>query len=133
MKMTRFIFVIVVVVLLFVVSCGSSSYTTEQLDALATCIADTDTKVYGAFWCPNCAKQKKMLKHGWEILLDAGVYVECDPRGDNAQPDLCIEKMIEKYPTWEFGSGTELIVQVFEIDELAVRTGCEDTLQLLKL
>ncbi len=109
----------------------SAQYSTEQLDSFATCIAKTDTKVYGAFWCPNCARQKKLFKNGWNILVDKGVYVECDPRGENPQPDLCIEKKVEKYPAWEFGDEKDLIVQIFEINELAKLTGCTITQPIL--
>ncbi|HEY9887867.1 MAG TPA: hypothetical protein V6D02_05660, partial [Candidatus Obscuribacterales bacterium] len=51
-------------------------------------------------------------------------YVECDPEGENAQPQLCREKDIQGYPTWEidgeFYSGTQ------SLEELARLSGFEE-------
>jgi len=107
--------------LLLIAGC-SSDYTREQLDSLASCLKEKGIKEYGAFWCPNCAKQQKMFGSSYDIIKE-GVYVECDPRGDNSQAELCIEKEIGKYPTWDFPNGERLIgVQQFEI--LAEKSGC---------
>ena len=79
-------------------ACTSVPYTRESIDELANCIKSEDIKEYGTFWCPNCAKQKKMFGSSYDIL-EKDVYVECDPRGDDEQSVLCIEKEIQKYPT----------------------------------
>ena len=94
------------------------------MDALANCLADKGIKEYGAFWCPNCAKQEKMFEDSYDIIMDMGVYVECDARGDNEQSALCIEKGIKGYPTWEFQDGTSL-QGVMELHTIAEKAGCE--------
>ena len=94
------------------------------MDPLDKCIADKGIKEYGAFWCPNCAKQEKMFEDSYDIIMDMGVYVECDARGDNEQSALCIEKGIKGYPTWEFQDGTSL-QGVMELHTIAEKAGCE--------
>lgn len=110
---------------LLLTGCSSqSSQESAQAVSLANCLADNNVKEYGAFWCPNCAKQSKIFgKDAEAVLKSRGVYVECDPRGDNEQSILCIEKKIEKYPTWEFPNGQTLI-GVFSLAELAQQAGC---------
>ena len=115
---------IIIIISLFIGACSSSKYPIEKVDALANCLADNDVKEYGAFWCPNCAEQKKMFGKSYQILMDRNVYVECDPRGENEQAELCLEKKIEKYPTWEFSNG-DVVVGVTEFSDLAARAGCE--------
>lgn len=53
--------------------------------------------MYGAYWCPHCADQKELF----EGAADQVPYVECDPEGENSQAQLCQEKNIQGYPTWE--------------------------------
>ena len=65
--------------------------------ALAEHLSRSDSKFYGASWCPHCAEQKK--------LFDGSVnripYVECSPGGPNApQAEVCKDKNIQSYPTW---------------------------------
>ena len=115
---------------------GCSSQSDPAIDALATCLADQGVKEYGAFWCPNCAKQQKMFGNSYDILKERGVYVECDPRCDVSeeelpiacrgmvgQTDLCLEKGVNKYPDWEFADGSRLL-GVQELSELAEKSGC---------
>lgn len=64
---------------------------------LATHLRNTDSKMYGAFWCPHCQEQKALFGEAFKQVP----YIECDPRGENAQPDLCRAKQITGYPTWE--------------------------------
>lgn len=93
----------------------------DRYVSFAQCVSDKQVKMYGAFWCPHCAKQKKRFgKKAFEKLA----YIECDPRGENPQSQLCLDKKIKKYPTWEFSDG-EMVIGELELSELAERTGCE--------
>ena len=116
--------IILVSVLLLLSACSSSQYPKEKTDALATCLSEKGVKEYGAFWCPNCANQKKLFGDNFSIIMNTGVYVECDPRGENEQAELCIGKKIEKYPTWEFKNG-EVIIGIMQLQELAAKAGCD--------
>lgn len=73
------------------------SETTSYEQQLATHLRQTNAKFYGAYWCPYCADQKAMFGKAAVELP----YVECDPQGENPQPDLCDAKQIAVYPTWE--------------------------------
>ena len=90
-----------------------------KLDAFAKCLADKGEKMYGAFWCPHCTAQKELFGKS----ADAVPYVECDSKGKNAQPQVCLEKAIKVYPTWIRSDGT-----VYEgeqsLEELSKYSGC---------
>ena len=134
--MQKNIKLLLVLALIFITACSSSQYSKESLDSLANCLADKNVKEYGAFWCPNCAKQEKMFDGSYDIIKGRGVYVECDPRcevpedelpmacrGIVGQTSLCLEKGVEGYPTWEFTTG-EILVGVQELERLAAIAGC---------
>jgi hypothetical protein len=61
--------------------------------------------MYGAFWCPHCARQKELFgKEAWSYID----YIECAPNGYNANPNLC--KKLQGFPTWwSVGKKTEII------------------------
>lgn len=86
---------------------------------LANHLAEQDAAMYGAFWCPHCTDQKELFGDA----VDRVPYVECDPEGENAQPDVCAAKEIKGYPTWEidgeFYPGTQ------SLEELARLSGFE--------
>lgn len=52
---------------------------------------------YGTYWCPYCTKQKKLFGEA----ISEVQYVECDPRGNNASPELCESFGVRSYPTWQ--------------------------------
>ena len=121
--MRKLIFMFLITTLFLIAGCSSTKYTKESLDALANCLADKNVKEYGAFWCPNCAKQQKMFGSSYGVLVNRDVYVECDARGENPQPELCLEKNVQKYPDWEFADGTRL-VGVQDLEVIASTAGC---------
>ncbi|MEM6251562.1 MAG: hypothetical protein AAF821_01455 [Cyanobacteria bacterium P01_D01_bin.156] len=79
------------------------SYESQLAEHLATIGA----KMYGAYWCPHCARQRQLFGDA-AILVP---YVECDSRGVNPQVTLCNTVGITAYPTWEIGSGFYLGTQ----------------------
>lgn len=66
--------------------------------ALANHLKQLGAKFYGAFWCPYCTRQKQIF--GEQAFRKIN-YIECDARGNNPQPKLCIKARISGYPTWE--------------------------------
>jgi len=60
-----------------------------------------------------------MFGSSWQYLN----YVECDPNGDNANPELCQEKGIEGYPTWII-NGMKYSGEV-QLSRLGELTGCQ--------
>ena len=135
MKTNKLIFLLATIAILSLAGCSQTS--DPKITALATCLADNGIKEYGAFWCPNCAKQEKMFGNAYAIIKDREVYIECDPRcsvpkenlpvacnGIVGQTDLCLEKGVTKYPHWEFPNG-DILLGVQELKTLADKAGCE--------
>ena len=67
-----------------------------KYDEFAKCLTEKSVKMYGAYWCPHCANQKNELGSSFKYID----YVECDPNGQNPQPELCKQNGITGYPTW---------------------------------
>jgi len=67
---------------------------------LAKHLRKTGAKLYTAYWCPHCHSQKE--RFGKEAVSQLDV-IECDRRGVKPQTQLCLDKKIKGYPTWEIG------------------------------
>ena len=105
---------IILITGLFVVN----AKTPGKYDEFATCIADSGATFYGTFWCPFCNKQKQSFGKSAKNLP----YVECS-NPDQTQTEICIEKEITGYPTWEFADGTRLS-GLQDFATLAEKTSC---------
>jgi hypothetical protein len=66
--------------------------------ALAKHLRKIGAKLYTAYWCPHCHYQKQ--RFGKEAVKQLDV-VECDRRGVNPQTQLCRDKKVRAFPTWE--------------------------------
>ena len=131
--MKRIVMVSILVGMLILTAC-SQNIPLELRENLANCLVEKGVEEYGAFWCPSCAQQEKKFGEAHKILRENGVYKECDPRcvkdqlpaacrGVKGIPEECLEKGIEKYPTWVFPDNGQ-VVGVLELDELAQKAGC---------
>jgi len=101
------------------VGAGSSTSGPGKYDEFAMCIKDKGAVFYGAFWCPHCQAQKKLFGKSAKLLP----YVECSTPDGNSQNQICTDKNIEGYPTWEFADGSRLNGEV-SFEALAEKTGC---------
>ncbi|MFY0609092.1 MAG: vitamin K epoxide reductase family protein [Candidatus Atelocyanobacterium thalassa] len=75
-----------------------TSRSEESEIKLAEHLTSIGAKMYGAFWCPHCHDQKQLF--GLTAFHKIN-YIECDPRGKNPQPNICISSNIKSYPSWE--------------------------------
>ncbi|MDX2228693.1 MAG: hypothetical protein NW220_03585 [Leptolyngbyaceae cyanobacterium bins.349] len=82
--------------------------------ALADHLTQTGAKLYGTYWCPYCNRQEAMFG----TAISKVQVVECDPQGENAQPQACAKANISSYPTWEIQG--QLYRGMRSLDELAV-------------
>ncbi len=98
---------------------GSESAKSGKYDTFAQCIKDSGATFYGTFWCPHCQNQKKMFGSSAKLLP----YVECSTADAKGQTQICIDKNITGYPTWEFADGARLSGEV-ELSTLAEKTSC---------
>lgn len=79
-----------------VAGASTQSQDAEYKEKLAKYLAQQGMVLYGAYWCPHCKEQKELFGDAAKYLD----YVECDAKGENANPDECVAKGIEGYPTW---------------------------------
>ncbi len=84
--------------------------------ALAQHLRQRGAKMYGAFWCPYCTRQKELF--GRQAFSQI-TYIECDPRGQNGRPYLCRQANVNGFPTWEINGqqyrGMQTLNQLAEI------------------
>lgn len=98
----------------------ADSVDTVSTEKLAKCLTEKGAKMYGAFWCPHCADQKKLFGNSFKFVS----YVECDAKGENANPDACRKAGIEGYPTWIFSDGTK-ITGTQKLTKLSELSNCQ--------
>ncbi len=109
----------VVIAAAFLLSSCSDSLG-DRYVGFAQCLSDKSAVMYGAYWCPHCANQKKLF--GAEGFSRVS-YVECDARGADAKPEICAQKDIKGYPTWIFADGTRLSGEI-PLATLGEKTKC---------
>ncbi len=111
-------FFLIVFVLIFVFAGKGNTNTGKNYDVFAQCLTDKGAVMYGAAWCTHCKEQKEILGDSFKYIK----YVECP---DNTK--ICLDKGIEGYPTWLFGTSTKK-VEGFDknttMQELSDATGC---------
>lgn len=113
---------IILGIVVFVLVIGGLVYMSRlpgKLDTFATCLKDKGAVFYGAFWCPHCQEQKAMFGRSQKKLP----YVECSTPEGNGQTQICKDKKITGYPTWEFADGTRETGTV-SLAKLADKTSC---------
>ncbi len=85
-----------------------------NLDAFAQCLAQKGAMMYGAYWCPHCQNEKKVLGDSFRFVQ----YVEC-----SSESQKCLDAGVKGYPTWIFADGRK-----FEgeqgIEKLSQESGC---------
>lgn len=91
-----------------------------KYDTLAQCIADSGATFFGAFWCPTCQRQKTEFGKSAPLLP----YEECSTPDQQGQLQICKDKNVVRYPTWEFATG-ERVEGFLTREELASKTSCE--------
>ena len=95
-----------------------TSESTKESIELAKYLNDKGVVKYSAYWCPNCLNQSELF--GKQAYRELNV-VECARDGINSQTQLCIDKKIKGFPTWEIDG--KLILGVLSLNELSKLTG----------
>ena len=94
------------------------SGSTKESIALAKFLKNNGVVKYSAYWCPNCLDQSELF--GKEAYKELNV-VECARDGKNSQTQLCIDKKIEGFPSWEINR--KIIIGVKTLKELSELAG----------
>jgi hypothetical protein len=108
--------------ILVVLGVGASFYSSRQpgkLDSFAQCLKDHGAIFYGAWWCPHCQNTKRMFGKSARLLP----YLECSTADGKTQLQICTDKNVTNYPTWEFANGERLTGER-TLQELSEKSGC---------
>ena len=98
-----------------------TSESTKETIEFAKYLKDSGVIKYSAYWCPNCLKQSELF--GKQAYKELNV-VECANDGKNSQTQLCIDKKIKGFPSWEING--KIILGVLTLEELSTLTGYEN-------
>lgn len=91
----------------------------SSYDAFAQCLTDKGAKMYGAWWCPHCAAQKKLFGTAFKKVN----YVECSNPDGKTMTQVCKDAGIKGYPTWEFADKSRVDGEQ-SFASLAEKSGC---------
>ena len=95
-----------------------TSESTKESIAFAKYLKDNGVVKYSAYWCPNCLNQGELF--GKQAYKELNV-VECARDGKNSQTQLCIDKEVLGFPSWEING--KIIIGVQSLEELSKLTG----------
>jgi len=98
-----------------------TSESTKESIKFAKYLKDSGVIKYSAYWCPNCLFQSELF--GKQAYKELNV-VECANDGKNSQTQLCIDKKIKGFPSWEING--KIILGVLTLKELSTLTGYEN-------
>ena len=96
-------------------------YKNHKYDSFAKCLATRQAKMYGLYWCPHCADQKRMFGDAFRYVP----YVECavGPPGSGQLAPACQAAAVKLFPSWQFGADPPK-EGVLSLEELSAKTGC---------
>tara|TARA_B100001989_G_C24392245_1_gene389851 strand:- start:397 stop:786 length:390 start_codon:yes stop_codon:yes gene_type:complete len=97
-----------------------TSESTKESIKFAKFLRENGVVKYSAYWCPNCLNQSELF--GKQAYKELNV-VECARDGKNSQTQLCIDKNIQGFPSWEING--KIIIGVKTLKELSKLTGYE--------
>ena len=91
---------------------------TSSSIALAKHLRSTGAVKYSAYWCPHCHDQNELFGKQAAAKLK---NIECAADGYKSQTNLCQEKGITGFPSWEINGNIDSGVKTLE--ELAELSG----------
>ena len=95
-----------------------TSESTKETIMFAKYLKDNVVVKYSAYWCPNCLNQGELF--GKQAYKELNV-VECARDGKKSQTQLCIDKNIQGFPSWEINRN--IIIGVQTLKELSNLSG----------
>ena len=98
-----------------------TSESTNETIKFAKYLKESGVIKYSAYWCPNCLYQSELF--GKQAYKELNV-VQCANDGKNSQTQLCIDKKIKGFPSWEING--KIILGVLTLEELSTLTGYEN-------
>ncbi len=115
--------------LALLLGCVNQYSTPKQYDVaeakikLAQCLS-LEATFFGAYWCPACIKQEKVLGlDAWNVFKKN--YVECSDRSSPEERQRCNKEEFETFPFWKFKNGKR-INGYQTLEQLAELSGCDN-------
>ena len=95
-------------------------YKNHKYDSFAKCLASKNAKMYGLYWCPHCADQKREFGSSFHYVP----YVECASEQDPHElTPACKAAGVKLFPSWQFGNDPPK-EGVLTLEALSQKTGC---------
>jgi len=96
-------------------------YKNHKYDSFAKCLASKNAKMYGLYWCPHCAEQKRKFSGAFKYVP----YVECASEDDpyHKLTPACQAAGVKEFPSWQFGNDPPK-EGVLTLEALSQKTGC---------
>ena len=95
-------------------------YRNHKYDSFAKCLASKNAKMYGLYWCPHCADQKREFGSSFHYVP----YVECASEQDPHElTPACKAAGVKLFPSWQFGNDPPK-EGVLTLEALSQKTGC---------
>ena len=94
---------------------AESNISSTKYDTFAKCLASKNLTMYGTIWCSHCKAEKARFGDSFKYVP----YVEC-----TENPNLCLEKGVESYPTWLDENGGKYIGEQ-GLEKLSQISSCE--------
>jgi hypothetical protein len=115
------VFLYVIIFALFVGAfLAGRYYKNHKYDSFAKCLATKNARMYGLYWCPHCADQKREFGASFRYVP----YVECASEADPHQlTPACKAAGVKLFPSWQFGTDPPK-EGVLTLDALSQKTGC---------
>ncbi|HXJ87020.1 MAG TPA: hypothetical protein VMS18_09405 [Candidatus Binatia bacterium] len=110
-----------IVIALFVAAyMGGHYYKNHKYDSFAKCIASKNVRMYGLYWCPHCADQKREFGASFRYVP----YIECASEADPHElTPTCKAAGVKLFPSWQFGADPPK-EGVLSLQDLSQKTGC---------
>jgi hypothetical protein len=118
-KSSRFLLYGLILILFLGAFGAGRHYKNHKYDSFAKCLSSKQAKMYGLYWCPHCADQKRMFGSSFEYVP----YVECAIRGSKELAPECKAAGVKLFPSWQFGSQPPK-EGVLSLEELSQKSGC---------
>jgi hypothetical protein len=90
----------------------------SRYDAFAQCLAAKQVKMYGLYWCTDCAEQERMFGSSFKYVT----YIECGVKGSRQEAPECVQANVKNFPTWQFADARH--EGVLPLKDIGERSGC---------
>jgi hypothetical protein len=119
-KASKGILYVIILALLAAAYLTGRYYKNHKYDSFAKCLASKNAKMYGLYWCPHCADQKREFGSSFHYVP----YVECASEQDPHElTPACKAAGVKLFPSWQFGNDPPK-EGVLTLEALSQKTGC---------